>query len=88
MYKTSAGRLLPVGLSVSVDARRLNMLGVNNLEYQAVNVFAGSWPNTPAPTLLPGGRGSFTQAYEVPDNHTFYYLELSLEAKLSAKVET
>jgi len=87
MYKTSAGRLLPVGLSVSVDARRLNMLGVNNLEYQAVNVFAGSWPNTPAPTLLPGGRGSFTQAYEVPDNHTFYYLELSLEAKLSAKVD-
>jgi len=87
MYKTSAGRLLPVGLSVSVDARKLNMLGVNNLEYQAVNVFAGSWPATPAPTLLPGGRGSFTQAYEVPDNHTFYYLELSLEAKLSAKVD-
>lgn len=41
----------------------------------------------PAPTLLPGGPGTYTAAYDVPENSTFYYLELSLEAKLSQKIE-
>ena len=54
---------------------------------QAVCVLGGSWPEVPAPTLLPGGPGTYTAAYDVPENSTFYYLELSLEAKLSQKIE-
>ena len=50
-------------------------------------VLGGSWPCVPAPTLLPGGPGTFTAAYDIPDNSTFYYLELSLEAKLNQKID-
>ena len=85
-FNQPAGRLLPVGLMLSVDARRVRISGVDNLQYQAVAVLAGSWPSFPHPTLLPGGPGSWTRAYDVPDNMTFYYLELSLEAKLCKKI--
>lgn len=86
-FNTGAGRLLPVGLAVSVDARGVTIAGVANLEYQAVSVMAGSWPQSPHPTLLPGGPGSYTQAYDVPPHMTFYYMELSLEAKLGRKLD-
>ena len=86
-YNSAAGRLLPVGLAVSIDARAISVPGVAGLDYQAVAVLAGSWPSTPAPTLLPGGPGTFTETYDVPEGNTFYYLELSLEAKLAQKVE-
>jgi len=86
-FNCSPGRLLPAGLAVSVDARRVNIPGVDSLNYQAVCVLGGTWPEVPAPTLLPGGPGTFTAAYDVPENSTFYYLELSLEAKLSKKIE-
>jgi len=88
-YNTLATKLLPVGLNVSVDARSVHIPGVRNLSYQAVCVLAGSWPNTPHPTLLPGGDGSYCSAYDLsPDEKgTFYYLELALEAKLGRKVD-
>jgi len=88
-YDTPAPKLLPVGLSVSVDARSVHIQGVRNLPYQAVCVLAGSWPTSPYPTLLPGGQGSYSQAFDLtPDQQgTFYYLELCLEAKLGRKVD-
>jgi len=79
--------LIPVGLTVSIDARRVHITGVRDIEYQAISVLAGPWPITLHPTLLPGGQGSLCGAsYDVPDDHTFYYLELALEAKLRHKV--
>ena len=78
------GRLLPLGLYVSVDARKVSR--VENIQYQAILVLAGTWPPS-LPFALPGGPGSFSQAYDVPENMTFYYLELSLEAKLDSKLE-
>eukprot|EP00092_Neocalanus_flemingeri_P099201 GFUD01126542.1.p1 GENE.GFUD01126542.1~~GFUD01126542.1.p1 ORF type:complete len:654 (-),score=198.54 GFUD01126542.1:388-2349(-) len=88
-YDTPATQLLPVGLNISVDARSVNIRGVSNLSYQAVCVLAGSWPSSPYPTLLPGGQGSYSQAFDITDEQkgTFYYLELSLEAKLGRKLE-
>jgi len=88
-YDTPATQLLPVGLNISVDARSVNIPGVRNLPYQAVCVLAGSWPSSPYPTLLPGGEGSYSQAFDIaPEQEgTFYYLELCLEAKLGRKVE-
>jgi len=84
-YHCSPGSLLPVGLTVSLDARSIEVAGVDNLQYQAILVLAGSWP--PAlPVLLPGGPGSYSQAFDVPHNSTFYYLELCLEAKLVSKM--
>jgi len=88
MYNTPATKLLPVGLHISVDARFVNIPGVRNLSYQAVCVLAGSWPTSPYPTLLPGGQGSYSQAFDISSDQkgTFYYLELALEAKLARKL--
>merc|ERR1719320_907565 len=86
-YNQPAKQLLPVGCLVSVDARRVHISGVKNVEYQAITVLAGFWPLTPHPTLLPGGQGSVAPMYELPSGtFTFYYLELALEAKLQRKV--
>jgi len=88
IYNTPATKLLPVGLHVSVDARSVHIPGVRNLSYQAVCVLAGSWPTSPYPTLLPGGQGSYSQAFDISSDQkgTFYYLELALEAKLARKL--
>jgi len=87
-YKKPIKQLLPVGVTLSVDARRVHISGVKNIDYQAVSVVIGGWPTTPHPTLLPGGQGSEAPSYEIPDDgtYTFYYLELALEAKLQRKV--
>jgi len=87
-YNTPGTKLLPVGLSVSVDAREISIPGVRNLGYQAICVLAGSWPSSPYPTLLPGGKGTYSQAFDLSSdkNSTFYYLELALEAKLARKL--
>ena len=85
--------LLPVGLSLTVDARRVTSLPRRaEIEYQAVCVLAGSWPRTPHPTLLPGGPGSHTEIPDLrlpPDSPpaTFYYLELCLESSLNEKLD-
>jgi hypothetical protein len=86
-YGKPAKQILPVGCLVSVDARRVHISGVKNVEYQAIAVMAGFWPLTPHPTLLPGGQGSVAPMYELPTGtFTFYYMELALEAKLQRKV--
>merc|ERR1711962_242838 len=86
-YGKPAKQILPVGCLVSVDARRVHISGVKNVEYQAIAVLAGHWPLTPHPTLLPGGQGSTAPMYELPKGtFTFYYMELALEAKLQRKV--
>ena len=89
-YCTPGTKLLPVGLSVSVDAREINIPGARSIAYQATCVLAGSWPSVPFPTFLPGGKGTYSQAFEIPSGQkgTFYYLELALEAKLGRKVAT
>jgi len=82
-----AKTVLPVGCLVSVDARRVHVVGAKNIEYQAIVVIAGLWPKTPHPTLLPGGPGSVAPCYEIPKGpHTFYYMELALEGKLTRKL--
>lgn len=88
IYNTPGTKLLPVGLHISVDARFVHIPGVRNLSYQAVCVLAGSWPTSPYPTLLPGGQGSYSQAFDISSDQkgTFYYLELALEAKLARKL--
>merc|ERR1711994_49356 len=86
-YGKPAKQILPVGCLVSVDARRVHISGVKNVEYQAIAVMAGFWPLTHHPTLLPGGQGSVAPMYELPSGtFTFYYMELALEAKLQRKV--
>ena len=88
-YNQPAKNLLPVGCLVSVDARRVHISGIKNVEYQAITVLAGFWPLTPHPTLFPGGQGSQAPMYDLPaGTFTFYYLELALEAKLQRKVRT
>merc|ERR1712241_1201294 len=74
-YKKSAKALMPVGITLSVDARRVHISGVKGIEYQAVSVIVGGWPTTPHPTELPDDG-----------TYTFCYLELALEAKLQKKV--
>jgi len=79
--------LLPVGLTLSIDARKLAINGVREVEYQAIYVLAGTWPRTIHPTLVPGGLGSvFPSDYEVPDHHTFFYFDTELEARLQHQV--
>jgi len=86
-YGKPAKQILPVGCLASVDARRVHISGIKNVEYQAITVLAGFWPLCPHPTLLPGGQGSIAPMYELPKgNFTFYYMELALEAKLQRKV--
>jgi len=86
-YNKPAKQILPVGCLVSIDARRVHISGVKNVEFQAITVLAGYWPLCPHPTLLPGGQGSSAPMYELPSgSFTFYYLELALEAKLQRKV--
>lgn len=86
-YGKPAKQILPVGCLCSVDARRVHISGVKNIEYQAISLLAGHWPLTPHPTLLPGGQGSVAPMYELPKGtFTFYYMELALEAKLQRKV--
>jgi len=86
-YNQSPKQLLPVGCLVSVDARRVHISGIKNVEYQAISVLAGFWPPCPHPTLFPGGQGSVAPMYDIPSgDFTFYYLELALEAKLQRKV--
>jgi len=84
----STSALLPVGLNCSVDAREVTIPGVPQVDYQALVILAGPWPKAPSPTLLPGGEGSYSPTYEVPSEgkHTFYYLELQLESKLSKQL--
>jgi len=83
------GHLLPVGLNVSVDAREIRLTGMRNLDYHALLVLAGPWPMVPKPSLLPGGKGTFSPAYETPSGrHTFYYLELQLESRLTEQVKS
>ena len=85
-YRSPAGRLLPLGLYVSVDARKVS--GVGDIQYQAILVLAGSWPpSANMLSALPGGPGSYSQTYNVPEDHTFYYLELSRDAGLARNLE-
>ena len=70
-----------------MDARRVKIPGVTNLQHQAITVLAGSWPSS-LPVLLPGGPGTTSQAFDVPPDMTFYYLELSRDAKLAVKLES
>ena len=89
-FRCAPGRLLPVGLYVSVDARKISGVGVTNyqLQYQAITVLAGSWPSSAnLLSLLPGGPGSYSQTYDVPAFHTFYYLQLSREGELARNLE-
>ena len=74
-YRGPCKKNLPVGCSVTCDARRVHIAGVKNVEYQAMVVLAGSWPPVPFPSMLQGGKGSTAPDYDVPENSTFYYLE-------------
>jgi len=79
---------LPVGLHLSLDAKRVHISSGCEVKYQAIAVFAGSWPLVPHPTLLPGGEGTFAPKFNIPDdqNYTFYYLELALESRLQNQI--
>merc|ERR1711994_574180 len=48
-YGKPAKQILPVSCLVSVDARRVHISGVKNVEYQAIAVMAGFWPLTHHP---------------------------------------
>jgi len=86
-YRGPCKRNLPVGCVVKVDARRIHISEVKNVQYQAILVLAGSWPAIPWPSLLKGGKGTLAPGYEVPEDFTFYYLELPLENQLKRKVD-
>jgi len=86
-YRKPAKQILPVGCMVSVDTRSIHISGVKNIQYQAILVLAGDWPITPHPTMFPGGKGSKAPKYEMPKDHTFYYLELALESRMKRKVD-
>lgn len=67
---------LPIGLIVYFDAikvanptRTFRDMGI---EYQAVVVLAGSWPELPHPTALVVGNGTYAPRYS--GRHTFFYL--------------
>jgi len=81
---------LPIGLAVTVDCRRLSRKDeaeMGGVEYQAMVVLAGSWPETPHPSLFPGGPGSHAPGYEAKERiSTWYYMELELEDRLDDRV--
>merc|ERR1719500_205441 len=53
-FHVSPGTILPLGLYVSVDARKIT--GVDQIQYQAITVLAGSWPDSAnIHSALPGG---------------------------------
>lgn len=75
-----------VGLHVShVDAQKVYPR-MPSLQYQAVSVFAGSWPDVPYPTLSPGGPGSLLPTIAARGAVNLYYLELAAEGQLKRKV--
>jgi len=86
-YRGPCKKNLPVGCMVKVDARRIHIDGVKNVQYQALIVVAGTWPPTPFPSALQGGKGTFAPDFEIPDEATFYYLELPLESRCKKKVD-
>ena len=79
--------MLPVGLRVYFDAR--DVLPFRNITYQACNVFAGSWPEVPHPTVLNQGPASRAPCYDLDPGEevSFYYLDLTMEDKLNASWE-
>ena len=99
-YNQSPKQLLPVGCLVSVDARRVHISGIKNVEYQvfllilrwvsvtplsqAISVLAGFWPPCPHPTLFPGGQGSVAPMYDIPSGDFTFYY---LELALEAKLQ-
>jgi len=86
-YGKPAKQILPVGCLVSVDARRVHISGVKNVEYQAICVLAGYWPLTPPPPHRPGGQGRGAPKYERPARpYTVYNKVQGSEAKLQRKV--
>lgn len=76
---------VPPGLTLAFDARAAPLNADQDLAFQACAVFAGSWPQVPHPTLLPGGPGTFSSVYDNTEGHTFYYLQLNLKANLDRK---
>ena len=78
---------LPVGMDVTLDARRAYVAKVKEIHYQAFIVLADSHSASPFPTLLMGGLGSMAPSAVMPPGSTFYYLDLSLAVKLSAQIE-
>ena len=56
--------------------------------FRLTNKLLWCWPLAPSPTLLPGGDGSYSPTYEVPNEgkHTFYYLEFQLESRLTRQL--
>ena len=78
----------PTGNNPSKSHRNKIDHSTSQVDYQALVILAGPWPKAPSPTLLPGGEGSYSPTYEVPSEgkHTFYYLELQLESKLSKQL--
>ena len=75
-YPRPADVLLP-GLKVCFDARSINKY--KGVSYQAVTVLAGTWPAMPHPTMFPGGPGSKAPTYDVPEGHSFYYLDTTMQ---------
>lgn len=79
-------QILPVGLSVSFDARKISRDGCD-VEYQACVVLAGTWPSAPHPTAFPGGPGTISPTYNNTGEDTFYYLQLDLKQILDQKLD-
>lgn len=84
-------KVLPVGINVTVDAHPVRAdwrCRVRPIVYQAACVLAGSWPTTPHPTLIPGGRGTYAPIFEPPVvPSTWYYMELVKETELHRKAD-
>ena len=78
-------KVVPAGLQIYFDARKIPTF--RGIMYQAITIFAGKWPRVPHPTMLPGGPGSYVPCYDVPKNHTFFYLRLELNRKLQADLK-
>ena len=70
-----------------MDARKVYIKKVKEVAYQAFVVLAGPYPATPFPTLLMGGPGSMAPSKRMPEDSTYYYLDLTLPVKLRGKIE-